>query len=302
MFPDFHEGLQIEQFSGVLLGSLDQYDPNQPMRTWQLASGHSSVPVVFASDDRLQDLLSQPLAAYQFRLMDWVGRTANPFKIPAVVVEAEWIRGVSALAYLPMDLCPVGGVLPETMALIDEIQADPLRQFVRRVFEQRDVCAHYWTMPASARHHHAHPGGLAEHSLEVAEDIATQSQLTPIERDLGIAGGLLHDIGKVWACTADMFPNAGGRAMGHELIGLSRMERHLQTLESHWPDGAYAMRVLLSGCSRPRPDGSMPSALVTRIRACDQRSCERDQGQAGRKNRSWTPEPWLPPAEQTPPD
>lgn len=298
MLPDLYEGLLIEQVSGVLLGTLDQYVLETPMRTWKLACGSCSVPVVIASDDLLHHLLSQPLAAYRFRLVDWVGRTQDPFRIPAVVVEGERLRGTHAMDFLPSEVCPIERVLPETRELIAEIQAEPLRQFVHRVFEERDVGSLYWTMPASARHHHAYAGGLAEHSLEVARDIATQTQLSGIERDLGVAGGLLHDIGKIWAYTVDMFPNTAGQAMGHELLGLARLERHLQTLESHWPDGAYAMRVLLSGCGRMRVDGSLPSALVARIRACDQRSCERNQGHVTRKGRSWVPGPWQSSTEQ----
>jgi hypothetical protein len=184
--------------------------------------------------------------------------------------------------------------LPEARALIGEIEADPLRLFVHRVFEDREIFSRFWTLPASARHHHAYPGGLAEHSVEVAQDISSQGQITGSERDLALAGALLHDIGKVWGYTADMFPSVAALAMGHELLGLARLEAHLKGLESLWADGAFAMRVLLSGCSRLRSDGSLPSALVTRIRAADQRSCERNTGHPARRNRSWIPAPWAP--------
>jgi len=80
--------------------------------------------------------------------------------------------------------------------------------------------------------------------------------------------------------------------MGHELTGLIRLEPHLRELEARWSDGAFAMRVLLSGCGRARTDGSMPSALVARIRACDQRSCERSAGSPHRPGRSWIPKPY----------
>src|SRR3546814_7913564 len=86
-------------------------------------------------------------------------------------------------------------------------------------------------MPASAKHHHARPGGLAVHSLEVAEDLAGHIGLSDTERDLGVAGALLHDIGKVWSYTPDMFPNSANLAMGHELIGL-RSEEHTSELQS----------------------------------------------------------------------
>lgn len=34
-----------------------------------------------------------------------------------------------------------------------------------------DVWRSFWTMQASAKHHHARPGGLAVHSREAAEDL-----------------------------------------------------------------------------------------------------------------------------------
>ncbi len=167
-----------------------------------------------------------------------------------------------------------------------------------RIFREREVVARFWTMPASARHHHALPGGLAVHSLEVARDLAGQAAVGGHERDLCIAAGLLHDIGKVWSYTPDMFLNTAARAMGHELVGLSRLERELKILEGEWPDGAYAMRVLLSGCGRMRQDGSMPSALVARLKAADQRSCELERNGRDPKQ-AWKPNQWLPPP---PPD
>lgn len=81
--------------------------------------------------------------------------------------------------------------------------------------------------------------------------------------------------------------------MGHELIGLSRLERELKVLEHEWPDGAYALRVVLSGCGRMRQDGSMPSALVARLKAADQRSCEQEQSRK-KPGQVWTPGTWPP--------
>ena len=80
--------------------------------------------------------------------------------------------------------------------------------------------------------------------------------------------------------------------LGHELLGLSRLEKDLKDLEAEWPDGAYAMRVLLSGCGRMRQDGSMPSALVARLRAADQRSCENERARH-EPLRAWRPKRWL---------
>ena len=123
--------------------------------------------------------------------------------------------------------------------------------------------------------------------------MAGHSALEGHERELCIAAGLLHDIGKVWSYTPDMFLNSAASAMGHELVGFCRLERELKTLEKEWPDGAYAMRVLLSGCGRMRKDGTMPTALVARLKAADQRSCEQERSRK-KPDQAWTPRSWLP--------
>lgn len=52
------------------------------------------------------------------------------------------------------------------LELIETIDTPPLHRMLWRIFREREVVARFWTMPASARHHHAFPGGLAIHSLE----------------------------------------------------------------------------------------------------------------------------------------
>lgn len=283
--PDpFLEALSVD---GVLLGTLDQWDAEDVLRRWTIATVQGCFDVTFATADLARAFLSEPLRAYRFGLLRW----SDPDGSRASLVSGggTWLAGTHALDFLPPDTCPVPGVLGRAQDLIAGIATLPLRHFVRAVLADRFVHRHFWTMPASARHHHARPGGLALHSVEVAEDMATQGALTATEHDLGVAAGLLHDIGKVWSYTADMFPSEEGIAMGHELTGLCRVEPQLLDLERDWSAGAFAMRVLLSGCGRMRTEGSMPMALLARVRACDQRSCERSAGSPSRPGRSWTP-------------
>lgn len=283
----------VTVFRGVLLGSNEQYVPDRPDAIWNLCDGNVVVPCLIPSDRLLRDLLSKPMATHRMQLVEWLPGGNLLAATAPVMTSALPDPHDEGLHQLPPDICPLDGVYRDTLSLVGELTTSPLRQFVERVHRDREVCARYWVMPASARHHHAFPGGLAAHSLEVARDLASQSTLADHERELAIAAGLLHDMGKVWSYTRDMFPNTAGRAMGHELVGLSRMERELQVLEDEWPDGAYALRVLLSGCGRMRQDGSMPSALVARLKAADQRSCEQERNQRD-PSRNWKPRLWLP--------
>ena len=234
--------------------------------------------------------LEGPLAAWTLQLAHAVEGARLP-----ILLGLEEDPFSDGLTQLPDDICPVAGVILRTKALIAGIKTAPLQAFMRNVFQRRDILDVFWIMPASGRDHHSYPGGLAVHSQEVADDLSVHLGLSGLELDLGIAGALLHDIGKVWSYTDDMFPNAASLAMGHELVGLCRLEPELARLERAWPDGAYVMRCLLSGNSRMRENGSHPSALLQRIKACDQRSCERDRLASGSRRSSrpvWTPRAW----------
>lgn len=239
----------------------------------------------------LSQALAAPLTA---RTLQSIDCGVEAISLPLLVGAPKDLLA-DGFVHLPETACPVEGVLLAYKHLVSGIQALPLRVFLMRVFQRRDIFRSFWTMPASARHHHAVPGGLAIHSLEVADDLAAHRGLSDVELDLGIAGALLHDIGKVWSYTDDMFPNEANLAMGHELVGLSRLEPELAGLEKAWPDGAYVMRCLLSGHTRMRANGSLPTSLLPRIKACDQRSCEQDRARIRTRSSSypvWTPQPW----------
>lgn len=284
----------IAERRGILLGTLDQHAADRGRMRWQLAFRRLRTDCLVPSTDLLVKLLSEPITTCWFQVAEWISEEGNISTMP-VLTDAwpEQEPDNDALYQLPTDICPVEGVFTEVLELIGTISITPLYQMLERVFQQREVVDRYWLAPASARHHHAFPGGLATHSLEVARDLSGQSSLKEHERELCVAAGLLHDIGKLWSYTPDMFLNAAGQAMGHELIGLSWLEGELKVLERDWPDGAYTLRVMLRGCGRQRPDGSMPSALVARLKAADQRSCEQERS-ARNPMQIWTPRQWLP--------
>jgi len=290
MRPEHCNAMQVVEVQGVLLGTLDQWDADDVLKRWQISTGQECIDVTMSSTDLSHGFVSEPLRPYRFQIVRW--GDPDDMTAPLMVIGANRIPYDYSISYLPAGVCPIVGVHGRAKDLIEGIATEPLRRFVHAALDDRFVSSHFWSMPASMRHHHACSGGLAQHSVEVAEDMASQGQLTTTERDLGVAGALLHDIGKVWSYTRDMFMSEEGLAMGHELTGLSRLDPHLQELEQRWKHGAFAMRVLLSGCGRMRTDGSMPSALLARIRACDQRSCERNTGSPVRPSRSWIPAPY----------
>ncbi len=116
----------------------------------------------------------------------------------------------AADGFEPTMLLPRSRRDPETMfaellALANqEIGDATLRELVVGLYEQNREAL--LTLPAATRNHHAYVGGYLEHVLSVTQTCVyladkysqAYSDLNPpLNRDLVIAGGLLHDIGKL---------------------------------------------------------------------------------------------------------
>lgn len=201
---------------------------------------------------------------------------------------------VEVLPQLPEDLSPIEGVVLRAGMIVNEIQALPLRRFINDVFSLRDACFNFWQCPASMAHHHAYRGGLAEHSVEVAELVADCRKLGGTERDIGIAYALLHDIGKLWSYTENARLNSRAQKLGHEIVCLDKLRGALTTLERDWEDASTALRSLLAGLWKR--SGNRPLMAVGQVvRAFDQMSAERERTHSAPSGeKPWRPVPWTP--------
>lgn len=176
------------------------------------------------------------------------------------------------VSLLPERLCPINGVVRQVSALIDGLRNKPLRRFMTRTLLNQEALHGYWTSPASRRDHHAYPGGLAEHSLEVATMLATSSGLPDEDRELGIVFALLHDYGKIWCYDPVSFDPVDPRE--HEAHGLAKLEFDLLYLRRENARLGDLMVELLGGARAPR-EGRYPLAIGRIVRSFDQMSCEK---------------------------
>lgn len=89
-------------------------------------------------------------------------------------------------------------------------------------FEDPDFVREFKTHTAAKAMHHAAIGGLLEHTLGVVRLADSLSDLYPkLDRDIMIAGAMLHDIGKLYemgGLIATEYTTAG-RLLGHIVIG-----------------------------------------------------------------------------------
>lgn len=113
----------------------------------------------------------------------------------------------------------------ELDTLILSIEDAPLQSLVSSLLgAESETGRLFRRAPAAKRNHHAYVGGLLEHSVSVATAAESLARHYGggIDRDLLIAGALVHDIGKVREIgLAGGFPYTDeGKLLGHIVIGI----------------------------------------------------------------------------------
>jgi 3'-5' exoribonuclease len=136
----------------------------------------------------------------------------------------------------------------ELDALVQTVEDPPLRTLLRRCLGKKTGLGRAFRVHPAAKHnHHAYLGGLLEHSLSVAracDRLAGHylAQGARLDRDLLVAGALLHDLGKVRELRAarTFGYTDEGQLLGHILIGIQIVTREAEAVP-----GLSAERLLL---------------------------------------------------------
>ena len=113
---------------------------------------------------------------------------------------------------------------------IKSIENSFLRELLNKIFSNKHIFNSYKLSPAGIRLHHAFLSGLLEHSLSVTSlcdhiIVHYESISVPVNRDLVIAGALLHDIGKIYELDHEkgFSYTTEGQLIGHVVLGYQLM-------------------------------------------------------------------------------
>jgi 3'-5' exoribonuclease len=146
-------------------------------------------------------------------------------------------------------------VMGKELDLLVESVGDPaLRLLLQRMTGKKTAVGRQYRLhPAAKRNHHAYLGGLLEHSLSVAMAADAlcahyQRQGARVERDLLIAGALLHDVGKVRELSAAraIAYTDEGQLLGHILIGLQMVTREAEQIPGFRADCLLHLQHLIA--------------------------------------------------------
>ena len=137
--------------------------------------------------------------------------------------------------YLPVSTKNIGEMYQELKKLILSMQNQHLQKLCKAFFvEDQDFAKAFCRHSAAKSVHHGFIGGLLEHTLSVAQICDMSAKHYPfLNRDLLLAGAMLHDIGKVRELSA--FPandyTDEGQLLGHIMIGAQMAEDKIRDIE-----------------------------------------------------------------------
>ena len=105
-----------------------------------------------------------------------------------------------------------------------------LRRTLDLFYEDEGFRGRFETCPASTAGHHAELGGLLRHTCEVAAIGRAIASTCQADRDLVLAGALLHDIGKLEAYRWEgaFETTDSGALLGHVTLGMLMLDDRLR--------------------------------------------------------------------------
>ncbi|HTU30365.1 MAG TPA: HD domain-containing protein [Solirubrobacteraceae bacterium] len=174
---------------------------------------------------------------------------------PRLVVES--VRPAAENEYDPADLVdgpsrPIELLAQDLRELVATIQRPCLRTLLGVVLgEGTETWERFRVAPAAKHYHQAYRGGLLEHSLSVAQAVSAISATFPgIDRDVAVAGALVHDIGKLDAYEMNgeaIEMSDGGRLYGEIPLGYFHIRSAIESLPDFPADVAQALlHIILS--------------------------------------------------------
>ena len=148
--------------------------------------------------------------------------------------------------------------------LIKSVLTPGLRLVLDNVFEG-ETYERFLRNPAGMRLHHAYIGGLLQHSVDVATLASNMADtIGGVDKDLIVAGALLHDVGKLREISASMgFPyTTEGRLLGHISISAAIVQEAAAKARVTGPKLQHLLHIVLA--HHGEPEKGSPVACATK--------------------------------------
>lgn len=222
MINEFKAGLKIEQIVLLRLQKVGSSSNGGVFARGLIEDNSGCVPFICFEAGIVEKLrvLTAPKAVRVAGNVD-INKFAGDMSLQLIIQKLTDVRpGENVSHLLPQGNINLDEYEKRFKAQIVGIVDEGLRSLVEEVFSG-EAYKQFLINPAGMRLHHAYVGGLLHHSVSVAElACAMAEKIGGMDRDMVLAGALLHDVGKLQEISPDMgFPyTTEGRLLGHITI------------------------------------------------------------------------------------
>ena len=203
-------------------------DTNEPYLSLELGDASGRIGASLWQEprewyDRLQE---GDVVKVQGTVLDFQNRLHLSLKRVRLATEEDPLDDVELL---PRSEVPPEELLARIEEVVEGFDDPGLRELLQRIFADEELRPRLLQAPAAKLWHHSYLGGLLEHTLSVAAiaDFLAE-HYSGVDRDLLMAGALLHDIGKVLELEVGGYLDYSdpGRLLGHITLGVQMISRH----------------------------------------------------------------------------
>ena len=209
--------------------------------------------------DNAEQIAAQVLAGDFVKVCGLVSEYKGTLQVVIRSMSSTAAGDVDASDFIPATRRNPEHMFERLTALAATIQSDPLRTLLERFFADESFVALFLKAPAAKKMHHAYLGGLLEHTLSLAllaDRVA--GHYGGIDRDLLLAGAILHDIGKIkeFAYDTRIDYTDEGRLVSHIVIGIQLIDDQIARITDFPEKTAMLLRHLVVSHHGSREFGS----------------------------------------------
>ncbi len=155
----------------------------------------------------------------------------------------------------PADFLPTSRFSPERLRerlaeRVAEIEDESCRHLLEALLADEEMMEKFSRVPGGKTWHHAHIGGLLEHTLSVVAVCRAVAPYYPqVNVDLLVTGAIFHDLGKTRELSYRFAFDytTEGRLVGHTVMGYDLLQNYANKIDGFPPDTLmYLKHIILS--------------------------------------------------------